>query len=212
MVDKQIVLRFLGYGKKSPPKIIERKLDEELNKYEEYLEREYYMKCVEVDGLKKDTVIFGGDISIESSYLYKKLKDVNKAYVAVYTVGKKIEKVIEDYSNQTEMIRAMIVDKIGVVALDELRDQLIADIESKEYPKFISSIAYPSQGDFEVENQKKLFKLFKHEPMNIEINEGSQFSPLKTVLLVYGIGDVKHVGSMCEDCEDRCSASQFSEN
>lgn len=204
MIDKQEVLKFLGYEKKLPPKIIERKLDEELNIYNKYLEREYHIKRVDVDSSKEDTIVFNGDISIASSYLYRKLKDKEIAYIVIYTVGKKIEKVIEDYSNGTEMMRAMIVDKIGVVALDELRDKISAKIEQEEYPKLISSVAYPSQGDFKVENQNKLFELFKDDEINISINESSQFSPLKSVLLVYGIGDIKYKSSMCEDCENKC--------
>lgn len=203
-VDKEIVLKFLGYGKKKVPKIIEKKLDEELEVYSRYIKPEYHMKSVPIDLSKKDRVVFNSQISLDSSYLYKKLKDMEKAYIVIYTVGEAIEKVIEDYSNGAEMMRAMIVDKIGIVALDKLRDQLVEKVEKQEKPKLISSVSYPSQGDFKVEHQRVLFEIFKDEKMNIDISETSQFSPLKTVLLVYGIGEQKDNTSMCESCDNKC--------
>ncbi len=204
-VDKEQVLRFLGYTKKKAPKIIEKKIDQELNTYDEYLCPEYYMKNVDIDVSIEGMVVFDGRISLESMYLYKKLKDMKKAYVVVYTVGEKIEHIIEKYSEESEMMRAMIIDKIGVVALDSLKDQIVEEIETEESPDVVSSVSYPSQGDFKVEYQRVLFDLFKDEEMNISINASSQFTPLKTVLLVYGMGDEKDTTDMCESCGNKCN-------
>lgn len=204
-VDKDKVLKFLGYGKRKVPKVIEKKIDQELNVYDSYICPDYYMKRVVVDTTKKGTVSFNNEISLESSYLYRKLNDTKEAYVMVYTVGEKIESIIDKYSEDAEMMRAMVIDKIGVVALDNLRDQLVEQIEIKEYPKVISSTSYPSQGDFKVEYQSVLFDLFKDEKMNISISKSSQFTPLKTVLLVYGLGKEKDTTSMCDACENKCN-------
>lgn len=204
-VDKEKVLRFLGYGKRKTPKVIEKKIDQELDVYDRYMNPEYHMKSVTVDIPKEGTVSFNNEISLKSDYLYEKLKDTKKAYVMVYTVGEKIEAIIDKYSEDAEMMRAMIIDKIGVVALDNLRDQLVEKIEDEEYPQVISSTSYPSQGDFKVEYQSVLFDLFKDEKMNISISESSQFTPLKTVLLIYGLGEEKDTTSMCDACDDKCN-------
>lgn len=204
-VDKDKVLKFLGYGKRKVPKVIEKKIDQELEVCDDYIFPNYYMKKVDIDISKEETVTFDSKISLESKYLYKKLKDTKKAYVIVYTVGEKIESVIDEYSKNAEMMRAMVIDKIGVVALDNLRDQLVEQIEIKEYPKVISSTSYPSQGDFKVEYQSDLFDIFKDEKMNISISESNQFTPLKTVLLVYGLGEEKDTTSMCDACDNKCN-------
>ena len=211
-VDKKIVLSFLGYGKKKAPKIIEKKIDQELEKYNDYIEPEYHLKKTAIDTTKKDCVTFDGQVTIESSYLYKKLQGMISAYVVIYTVGEKIEGVIEQYSNNGDMMRAMIVDKIGVVALDNLRDNLVCSIEESEKPLFVSSVSYPAQGDFSIESQKELYQLFKVDTHTITINEYSQFSPIKTVLLVYGIGEKKNDKSMCDECNSQCSTAKFTEN
>lgn len=202
-VDRKIVLKFLGYSTKKPPKIIEKKLDEELKVYDKYLDPQFHIKKVEVDTLKKGIVVLE-DITINSTYLYKKLKKMKEAYIVVYTIGDKIEEVIDEYSKNSEMMRALILDKIGIVALDNLRDQLVEKIEKEEYPRVISSVSYPSQGDFEVRYQETLFNLFKDNDTYININKGSQFSPIKTVLLVYGIGDEKGNTNICEECDNKC--------
>lgn len=211
-VDKKIVENFLGYGKKKMPKIIEKKLDEELEKYEEYLEPEFHLKKTDIDLNKKDVVVFDKCVTVESSYLYKKLLGMKSAYVVIYTVGDKIEQIIDTYSNNADMMRAMIVDKIGVVALDNLRDKLVHNIEKREAPLFVSTVSYPAQGDFSVESQKLLFKLFKGDTCKILVNSHSQFSPIKTVLLVYGIGEKKGNSNMCDECENPCSTPKHLEN
>lgn len=202
-VDREIVLRFLGYSNKKPPRIIEKKIDEELKGYSKYLDPRYLMRKVEVSTVKEGSVKLG-DTLVNSNYLYKKLKNNKEAYVVVYTIGEEIEAIIDKYSNNGEMMRAMILDKIGIVALDNLRDKLVEKIEEKESPKVVSSVSYPSQGDFEVGYQESLFKLFKNSDTTITINKGSQFSPIKTVLLVYGLGNEKANINICEDCDNKC--------
>lgn len=204
-VEKDKILKFLGYGNRKVPKVIEKKIDQELKVYDEYICPEYYIRSVDIDIFKEGRVIFDNKISLESRYLYEKLKDMKKAYVVIYTVGDKIEKIIDKYSEESEMMRAMIIDKLGIVALDNLRDQLVEQIELNENLGVIASTSYPSQGDFKVEYQLELFKIFKDENMNISINKSSQFTPLKTVLLVYGIGDEKDTTTMCEACNNKCS-------
>lgn len=211
-VDKRIVQNFLGYGKKKMPKIIEKKIDQELEKYQDYLEPEFHMIKTSVDLNRQDIVVFDGRVTIESSYLYKKLSGMESAYVVIYTVGEEIERVIDNYSNNADMMRAMIVDKIGVVALDSLRDRLVHIIEEKEAPLSVSSVSYPAQGDFSIESQKSLYGLFKDDVGTIVVNEFSQFSPIKTVLLVYGIGEGKDNSNMCDQCENPCSTPKYSEN
>lgn len=202
-VNRKIVLSFLGYSNKKPPKIIEKKIDEELKVYSNYLNPRYLMKKVKVSTVKEGVVNLDNTL-VKSNYLYKKLGNNKEAYVVVYTIGEEIEKIIDDYSNNGEMMRAMILDKIGIVALDNLRDKLVKKIEEKEFPKVVSSVSYPSQGDFEVRYQETLFKLFNNKKIDIKINQHSQFSPIKTVLLVYGLGNKKTNTNICEDCNNKC--------
>ena len=51
--------------------------------------------------------------------------------VLLYTIGDKIQQKINEYSESNEMIRAMLLDKIGVVALDDINARVKNIIEKK---------------------------------------------------------------------------------
>ena len=74
-----------------------------------------------------------------------------------------MDKKIEEYSNTSEMIRAMILDKIGVVALDNIKHQIKDEISKQIAPLNISTELYPAQKDFHISNQKIIFDIFKNE-------------------------------------------------
>lgn len=76
----------------------------------------------------------------------------------------------------------------------------------------VSSVSYPAQGDFSIESQSRLYELFKKDTEKITINQYSQLSPIKTVMLVYGIGDKENGKNMCEECESPCSNLKFTGN
>ena len=203
-IDQDQVLKFLGYGKKEPAPIIRKKMLEEIERVPDLLEPQVFLKHVRIDNRQEGEISFANGHTIKSNYVAKSLMESDSMCVLLYTIGDKIQQKINEYSESNEMIRAMLLDKIGVVALDDINAQAKKIIEKEMKPLKISAQLYPSQKDFDISNQKMLFDLFGDENKTITISKYNQFHPIKTVVCLFGLGETKDNSHMCDDCEQPC--------
>ena len=153
--NSSTVIKFLGFIKKSPPPIVVRKIKEELEKFEEYIEMEYEYKVFE-----------------ENGEMYADI---------LYTIGNKLEGVIQKYLDNGEGMRAMIMDKIGVVTLDEIKEGIENEIYSK-YGYSVTSEGYPGSPRYPLSIQKEILDKMENVK-SIEVNEYFQLNPVKSVAL-----------------------------
>lgn len=202
-IDKTQVLKFLGYGRKQPTQIINKKVDEEINMAANLLEPQVFLKSFKITKINNEEIEFGDNLRIKSNYVVEKLKNTVCFYVCLYSIGEKIEKKICEYSRSSETIRALILDKIGVVALDNINYQLRKKILEKVNPLKISSQIFAYEKDFEISNQKWMLDIFENENDAISISKYYQFSPLKTVAVIFGIGQLEEKEDRCSDCKSK---------
>lgn len=203
-IDKNKVLGFLGYASRKIPPIIERKVDEEIERVYNLLQPVAFIKHFQVTKIKEGTAYFGKEYFLKSEYLTKELENSSSIYLVVYTIGDQIEDRIREYSNGSEMIRAMILDKIGVVALDHIRQQIKEVILEEAHPYKISAQLFPGSKDFHISNQKIILDVFQEENNMISISKYHQLNPIKTVAVIFGIGQVEDKQNMCDRCSSRC--------
>jgi hypothetical protein len=203
-IDENQVLKFLGYTRKEPAPIIRKKMMEEIERVPELLEPQVFIKHVKIDHRQEGEIGFANGQIIKSNYVAKSLLELDSMCVVLYTIGDKIQQKINQYSESNEMIRAMLLDKIGVVALDYINAKVKDRIEKEMHPLKISAQLYPSQKDFDISNQKILFDLFQEENKSITISKYNQFHPIKTVICIFGLGETKDNSHMCDSCEQPC--------
>lgn len=203
-IDQEQVLKFLGYGKKEPAPIIRKKMLEEIERLQDILEPQVYLKHIQIDHIQDGEISFDNGHMIKSHYVAKSLVNSTSMCVLLYTIGDKIQQRINEHSENNEMIRALLLDKIGVVALDDINEQARKIIESEMKPLQISAQLYPSQKDFDIANQKMLLGLFGDENKTITISKYHQFHPIKTVVCLFGLGETKDNSHMCDHCEQPC--------
>ncbi|MGO1469358.1 MULTISPECIES: acyltransferase domain-containing protein [Bacillota] len=175
---------FLGYRSRKIPPIINRKIEEETKTIENYLDMEYEYKVFEKDG----------------KYF---------AYV-IYTVGNKIENLIESYTKNAESIRALIMDKLSIVALDCIQELILEQIQ-EEKDLYASKEISPGNKNFPLENQKKILGIMDNIE-KISVNEYYQLFPVKSVALKFELSNQKKIYSRCEDCENPCELHKKTED
>ena len=113
------------------PPIINRKIEEEMKLIEDYLEIEFE---------------------------YKVFQENQDCYaLVIYTVGNKIEHLMNCYTEKTESIRALIADKLSVLALDSIQELIVDEIES-ELGLYVVKEWYPGNQGFPIENQEIILK------------------------------------------------------
>lgn len=202
-IDSQQVLKFLGYGSKQASPVILRKLEEELTNLEGLFQPQVFLKELSLRQ-ERDYMILGEEIRIDSQYARQELATCQRVFVALYSLGDRIEERIQEYSSSTEMIRGMILDKIGVVALDHIYSQIVDYLEEALAPLKLSAAVFPAQRDFPLAFQREIFDQFADENQQIQIGEAYQFSPIKTVGVLLGFGREGQDGSICDRCDQKC--------
>lgn len=98
---KRVVERFLGFTDRPAPKVIQKKIDQELENFPKLLDVFY------------NYVISGDEINM------------------IYSVGPKFEDRIDLLVEDGQAMNAMIVDKIGVICLDVIRSLIVKEVKAK---------------------------------------------------------------------------------
>lgn len=204
IIEKNQVLNFLGYAKRKIHPIILRKIDEEIERAYTLFQPVAFIKHFQIAEIKDEDIYFGNGYCLKSGYIAKELENSSSIYLVVYSIGDKIEDKITEYSKGSEMIRAMILDKVGVVALDNIRQQIKEVILEEVLPCKISAQLFPGTKDFHISNQKIILDVFKEENNIISISKYYQLNPIKTVAVIFGIGKVEDKQNMCDRCNSRC--------
>lgn len=169
-----IVERFLGFKDRPAPKVINKKIAQQMETFPGLLDIFYNYK-IEADVLN-----------------------------LIYSVGPKFEEGVEKLINSGQAMNGMILDKIGVLCLDELRSLIIEEIKDS-YGKTPSKFYYPGTKDYGMDLQEEIYKLVP-ETGYIKINSYKQLYPIKTVALRAdlkdGVSDLKL--SPCDSCDFSC--------
>lgn len=202
-IDKNSVLKFLGYAKRRPQKIILRKIDEECDISDKFIKPQVYLKKFKISH-NDNQITIKDKYVLKGKYIFDRLKECESIYIVLYTIGQDIEQRIKYYTNNNEMIRGMALDKIGIVALDYINNKMKSNILNEISGLKISAEIYPGERDFDVSNQKIIFELLKDENIDIKINEHYQFFPIKTVGVIFGIGSKENDVDRCENCSNKC--------
>lgn len=136
-------------------------------------------------------------------YIKERFGESKKAYVVLYTIGHQIEDKISYCTTNNDMMRGMVLDKVGIVALDYVGDEIKKYLKEKNNFLNISNEIYPGDKDFEVKNQNYIYNYVKNS--NISINEYGQMTPIKSVALIICLSSrCKKVTSRCDKCLNKC--------
>ncbi|MDO4754457.1 MAG: acyltransferase domain-containing protein [Bacillota bacterium] len=205
--NRKDIKRFLGYSDRPAPKVIEKKIDEELEKFGDFLSPQYH---------------------------YRMFTDGGHSYVDIlYSIGSEIEEPIKGYTAASEAMRGMILDKIAVVSLDALKAYMIEEIE-KSSGKFVSGELYPGSPGFPLEMQRVIHAFVMEEGRSesletdgtdsgiavhaadeakeeIVINAYHQLFPLKSVALRLSLAPTPVHVNRCTLCSAPCEMAKTDE-
>lgn len=191
-INKKTVLKFLGYKNRKVPSYIDKVIDEEIKKINNILNIKVYISEIDCSNHK-----------FQEDYIKNSLEISEKSYAILYTIGNEIEENILYYTNNNDMIRGMILDKIGIVALDYIGEKVKNYLEDKNNPLKTSFEIYPGDKGFNVGNQSLIYDYVKNN--DICINEYGQMTPIKSVALVLCLSlNNQQITSRCEKCLNKC--------
>ena len=191
-INKKTVLKFLGYGNRKVPSYIDKVIEVEIEKINDILDIKVYINEIDYSNHK-----------FQEDYIKNSLEISEKSYAILYTIGNEIEENILYYTNNNDMIRGMILDKIGIVALDYVGEKVKNYLEEKNNPLKTSFEIYPGDKGVNVQNQSLIYNYVKNN--DICINEYGQMNPIKSVALVLCLSlNNEQITSRCEKCLNKC--------
>lgn len=173
----------------------------------------YHIDNVPLSELEKMYVIIGSVINGEIYYTMDTQNSLNidmDGYsICVVTLGDGVDKKHQYYMEQGELLKAYIIDILGMELLKKLYN-IVSDRFNKTYKSYISE--YVFLGDkYPIELVRDIFKIF--DIKNITYNEAYAFIPMKTAVFIGKVSNVKvkvcmDICSSCNNanCENRISS------
>lgn len=161
---------------------------------------------------KKKCLIEEINLSIKSETLSKCFDGCDKVLIMAVTIGADIDNKIKNYFN-IDKSKAMIFDAVASVYVENLIDELEAQLHHIFYEKHFSMRFSAGYGDVPLGLQKPILDAVEgFERLGITLDDKFFMSPMKSITALIGLSDFKtSVIDICDvckfdgKCKTRCS-------
>ena len=139
----------------------------------------------------------------------RRLKGCDAVILMAATLGSGVERLIRR-AQATDMSEALLLDACGSAAIENVCDNLCADLAERFRPQALTERFSPGYGDFPLEQQRALFAVLDvTRRIGITLSAGGVMLPQKSVTALVGVSDAPLPGrkSDCVACSmrDRCA-------
>jgi len=210
-IDDRAVYRRLGYteGKKPRPAIASA-LSEVLHEALGMLQPTFWCKAVDIERIRRPRVTLSGGvrIALSSDVLCRALGPCQQAVCFVCSIGPKLEDKVAVLMGRGETLQASILDAVGSEATERVADyvEVVVKGEAEAVGAGITLRYSPGYCDWDVAQQRKLFKVFEPDNIGVRLTEECLMLPQKSVSGIVGVGwgDGRLIAmSPCRHCEKK---------
>ena len=211
-IDREEVLRYQGYSKKrvkTPNQNILQITEEEINRGYNLFKPQGIYSLIKITCFTSK-----GGVNLENGLTFRlpksiinQLKGVSHFLVGVVTIGGLIEKKVSELFFQGEYPRALALDAVGTVAVEDFSREVrkLARQEVKEQGFKTSRHFSPGYGGWEVSQQDIIFKSIPADNIGVRLTEGYMMLPQKSLSWAIGAGKKiitsSEEDSNCENCQ-----------
>jgi hypothetical protein len=189
-IEKQKVLNRIGYNDAENISIrINTLVDDYLDNYHDFIMPSFscvYQDTGEVtaDKVRIDKVTF------QSRVLAQLLQRCQRIAVFVLTIGDYLEELVAYLSNQGMMLPATVLDAVGSGAVEKLAGEIESGIRRQATADglVVSRRFSPGYCDWNISQQKKLFKLLDGNTAGVTLTGNMLMTPRKSISGIVGIG------------------------
>ena len=206
-IDSQQVLRDIGYDTDREPPARVVSLVNDYLEYANYLIDGTYSCAIKDIYLVKDSsVIIEGLITFESKVIAQLLKQCDEVAVFIATIGSRLEEMVCRLVENRLVLQARVLDAIGsratkkVVHFVQDRIAKVAGAQGLCTSRRVS----PGYCDWEVSQQKMLFRSMNGDSAGIRLTDSYLMIPRKSISGIVGIGSCNsnvENNNPCKTCE-----------
>lgn len=164
-----------------------------------------------VQEMRHETVILAGGQRIGNGPVTAVMGGAERLAIGVCTIGPTISNRIHAYREAGEVVRSMLLDQLGSLAVGQLSRLFYHSLETDAARQglHISTYLSPGESEWSVKDQAVIFSLLDTTPIGVSLTESLLMQPIKSLSLMAGIGP-RPMGvpgaTHCDYCTmaDRC--------
>ena len=184
-IDRGQVLRYLGcWG------AYDEALEAELQRRTEVLRAAAEPRAVwKLFPLLPDFSLAGACFRLEGESVRALLKDCDHVILMAATRGSSVERLIRR-AQAVDMAGALILDACGSAAIENVCDNLCADLAAGFAPRYLTDRFSPGYGDMPLSQQRELFAaLDVTRRIGVTLTDSGLMLPQKSVTALIGVSD-----------------------
>jgi hypothetical protein len=205
-IDPAEVLRFQGYqkGRDVPGPDARALFDEALAEGRRLMAPRAVVRWLAV-AAQTDAGLEVDDVTLAIPRVGATWGAVERVAPAVVTIGDALERRVAALWEARELPLAMMLDSVGSGAVESLAEYVNDLLCQQGLPLGlrVTNRISPGYADWDVSEQRRLFRLCPGDPIGVTLNEACMMTPGKSISLLVGAGPrarVDHYFSQCARC------------
>ena len=215
-IDEEEVLRYQGYHRNKAGKTGEIILETTRKEIEQgycLFEPKGIYSSVKIKQISFSAS--GGRVDLENGFslnfsnsIINLLKGTIYLVLGVVTVGSSLENKVSEFFTQREYPRAIALDAVGTVAVEGLSRYIrnLVCQEAKEQCFKTTRYFSPGYGDWDISQQKDIFKIIPTNKIEVSLTESCMILPRKSLSWIIGMGKRVIISSKERDACKICKA------
>lgn len=206
-LDKEEILRYLGYKDSMMTKRMEDLLERCMQETLKIIQPKYRMLRFPIKTVEDGVHVEGTTLILKGNDIGEHLKHCNEIILVGATVGMMLDRSIRKYMF-SEPDAGVVMDSCGIQAVEQVLDCIEQEIEeSVENEGYHLTWRFsPGYGDFPLETQREMVQILDlSRKAGITLTESCLMVPSKSVTALWGIADTKRDSreNKCDFCNHR---------
>jgi hypothetical protein len=190
-IDKQQVLNNIGYCDDYQPSArIESLVNDYIENYHDLLAPQYSYVIKDILSVKGDRIAIEDSVTFRSNVIARLLEPCKKVAIFALTIGNHLEEMVAHLAENGLVLQATVLDAIGSGAAERLaifvedKIRIMASTEGLVISRRFS----PGYCDWEVSQQRMVFRALNGNSAGIRLTEACLMLPRKSISGIIGIG------------------------
>lgn len=157
------------------------------------------------------TVLGNGQV-FRSHLIASVLGHATEAALIVCTIGDRLEKRVSAYFAQQQPTRAVVLDAVGIEAINQVSEAASLHIEAEAAKKGLRASIPLNPGISamcSLDEQRVVFRAVAAQEIGVRLTSSSVMVPVKSISMIVGLGEdvrTRDMGNQCDYCslKDTC--------
>lgn len=204
VIEKNEVLRYLGYNSKKVDSVTDDIIDECINEILGLIKTNFIYNIYEINKEDRNIFLKNSKLKLEGEDIYIHLQNSEKCAIMAVTLGNEVDRRIKYYS-KADLTKSLVFDACATTAVEALCDRVEAVIKKIAIDNgyHTTSRYSPGYGDLPLEIQPKILNLLDtSRRIGLTVTDSCILLPRKSVTAFIGIGaEAQNQRSSCKNCK-----------